>query len=339
MKPPKSLFAAIALFLVGAAVFAGSFQESRVDSGADMVVAAQRFLQALPAEQRAQAVFSYDDPERLNWHFIPRERKGLSIQQMGGKVRKLAHGLLHTGLGNRGYLKAMTVMSLESILHDLEKGSGRFRRDPDLYFFSLFGEPSEHGRWGWRVEGHHLSLNFVVDNGKVASATPTFFGANPAAVESGPQEGLRTLAAEEDLARELLKLLDRGQRDRAVVSDQAPDDIRDAGTTQPPTDAPVGLPVAEMSQRQKQVLLMLVGEYASNLPPDVRGGWLSAVDEAGVENIHFAWAGGPDAGEKHYYRVQGPTFLIEYANVQNNANHVHAIWRNMQGDFGKAIRD
>jgi hypothetical protein len=244
---------------------------------------------------------------------------------------------LHTGLGSRGYLKAVTVMSLESVLHELEGGAGRFRRDPDLYFFSLFGEPSPTGRWGWRVEGHHLALNFVVDGGKVAGATPTFFGANPAEVRTGPRAGLRTLADEEDLARQLLKLLDPQQRASVIIAETAPDDIRDAGTPQPPAGEPAGLAAAKLTARQRQVLLLLVGEYASNLPPGVRAGWLSALKEAGIEKIHFAWAGGAEAGEKHYYRVQGPTFLIEYANVQNDANHIHSVWRNMLGDFGSPV--
>jgi hypothetical protein len=333
MKMPRTFLATLAVVAVSAAVVAGSLREAN-DSGAEMVVAAQRFVAALSLEQKSQALFSFDDPERLNWHFIPRERKGLSIKQMGAPVRKLAHGLLHSGLGRHGYTKAVTVMSLEAILHELERGAGRFRRDPDLYFFSLFGEPANQGRWGWRVEGHHLSLNYVVEDGRVKSATPTFFGANPAEVRSGPRSGLKTLAVEEELARDILNMLDDSQRRRALIAETAPDDVRAANTPQPPADAPAGLPAGAMSERQQQALLMLVGEYAANLPPDIRSGWLDDIERAGLENIHFAWAGGATAGQGHYYRIQGPTFLIEYANVQNDANHIHSVWRNMQGDFG-----
>jgi hypothetical protein len=229
-------------------------------------------------------------------------------------------------------LKAVTIMSLESILHDLEQGRGP-ARDPELYFFSVFGEPNERGTWGWRVEGHHLSLNFVVKDGMVASATPAFFGANPAEAKTGPRAGVRTLAEEEDLARQLVQMLDADGKKAAVMGEEVPRDIRGANTPQPPNDGPVGLAAAKMTDRQRSVLLMLVGEYANNLPQDVATALVEEIERAGTDKIHFAWTGATERGTPHYYRVQGPTFLIEYINAQNDANHIHSVWRNVLGDF------
>ncbi|MHC5539530.1 DUF3500 domain-containing protein, partial [Singulisphaera rosea] len=185
---PSLLLAAIGV--VGLALWANAYVDQTANR---MSTAANRLLAALDKSQTAKLSFEFGSPERLNWHFIPRPRKGLPIKEMTPAQQSLAFGLLHTGLGASGYLKATTIMSLEQILLDLEKGSGPVR-DPELYFFTIFGTPGETGRWGWRIEGHHLSLNFTLDGGKIVSATPAFFGANPAEVRQGPRQGLRTLA-------------------------------------------------------------------------------------------------------------------------------------------------
>ncbi|MFO0907771.1 MAG: DUF3500 domain-containing protein [Isosphaeraceae bacterium] len=272
----------------------------------------------------------------INWHFIPRERQGLSIKAMTPAQRSLAFGLLHTGLGASGYLKATTIMSLEQILKDLEKGSGPVR-DPELYFFSVFGKPSDRGKWGWRVEGHHLSLNFTLENGKVVSATPAFFGANPAEVRQGTREGLRTLGDIEDRALRLVQALNDEQKKEAIVEAAAPKDIRAANTPQPPTDEPVGIAFAKLADEQKQALKALVEAYAEGMPGEIGQAWLTEIRDAGPDHVKFAWFGPADRSQPHAYRVQGPTFLIEFNNTQNNANHIHSVWRSMLGDFGVAI--
>ena len=227
-------------------------------------------------------------------------------------------------------------MSLEAILRELEKGSGPIR-DPELYFLTIFGTPTNRGRWGWRVEGHHLSLNFVLEDGKIIAATPAFFGANPAEVRQGPRQGCARLADREDRALRLLQALDENQRKAAMFSPEAPREIRDvtpAHTLQPPTDAAVGVAYADMNGDQRAMLRALLESYALDMPDEVAGAWLGEINRAGFESIRFAWAGPADRSQPHAYRVQGPTFLIEFNNTQNGANHIHSVWRNMLGDFG-----
>jgi hypothetical protein len=328
----KVSLALASLAVIGVALWAGAMMDH---TGNQMAVAADRFLKALDKQQAEQAKFTFDSPERLNWHFIPRPRKGLPIKTMTPEQRALAFGLLHTGVGASGYLKATTIMSLEAVLRDLEQG-GRMVRDPELYYFSIFGEPGS-GKWGWRVEGHHLSLNFALDGGKIISATPAFFGANPAEVRQGPRQGLRTLADIEDRALRLVQALDSDQQKKAVIDDEAPRDVRSANTPQPPTEAPVGIVAGDLRPEQKEMLKVLVETYAEEMPPEVAQAWLDEIRTAGPEKILFAWFGPTDRSQGHAYRVQGPTFLIEFNNTQNGANHIHSFWRNMLGDFGIAM--
>lgn len=330
MRGIKPSLALAAFGVVGLAVWAGAFYET---AAGQMATAAGRVLSALDKDQLAGASFTFDSPERLNWHFIPRERKGLSIKTMTPAQRALTFGLLHTGLGASGYLKATTIMSLEQILLELEKGSGP-TRDPELYFLTVFGKPSNRGRWGWRVEGHHLSLNFTIDEGKIVSATPIFFGSNPGEVRQGPREGLRVLAEIEDRALRLVQALTDDQKKDAVVDATAPKEIRAANAPQPPTDGAVGIAFAELDDSQKGMLKALVEAYSDDLPPEVARAWHAEIVQAGTDGVKFAWFGAADRLQPHAYRVQGPTFLIEFNNTQNNANHVHSVWRNMLGDFG-----
>lgn len=305
-------------------------------SGLAMTQAAQKFLASLSPEQKAQATFKFDDAERLNWHFIPRPRKGLPLKDMTGAALQAAQDLAASGLTKAGYDQVLNIMSLEDVLYLIEEGTPqerREKRDPRKYYFSVFGTPSESGTWGWRLEGHHLSLNYTIENGVVASSTPEFYGTNPAVIEAGPGRSIRVLGPEEDLARQILKLCSGDQVKAAHLDPKAPDDIRGANIAQPDTSAPVGLPAEKMNDDQKKILAALLDEYLKNMPADVSRRRLEALKKAGFEKIYFAWWGGSERNERHYYRVQGPTFLIEYNNTQNNANHVHAVWRDMAGDF------
>ena len=330
MRGMKPSLALAALIVVGTAFWAGAYVDQ---TGSRMATAANRFLSALSQEERGRATFEFNAPERLNWHFIPRERKGLPIKEMGPEDRPLAFGLIESGLGASGFLKATTIMSLEQVLLDIEKGSGAVR-DPERYFLTIFGTPSDQGKWGWRVEGHHLSLNFTLEDGKIVSATPAFFGANPAEVRSGPRQGLRALADNEDRALRLLQALNADQRKKAIVETEAPKDIRAANSAQPPTDAAVGIAYGDLDEDQREMFRALVESYAADMPPQVATAWIKEIKDAGPEKVQFAWFGAPDRSQGHAYRVQGPTFLIEFNNTQNNANHVHGVWRNMLGDFG-----
>jgi hypothetical protein len=330
MRGLKPSVALAAVGVVGLAVWAGAIVDR---TGSQMATAADRYLAALTEDQKAQGTFPFDASERLNWHFIPRERKGLPIKVMTPAQRALAFGLIHTGLGASGYLRATTIMSLEEVLRDLERGTGPVR-DPELYFVSIFGKPSDSERWGWRVEGHHLSLNFALEGGQIVSATPAFFGANPAEVRQGPRQGLRTLGEIEDRALRLLQALDSEQQKIAVISPEAPRDIRAANTPQPPTAAAEGIASAQLTEAQRPMLRALIETYAQDMPAEVGKAWLDEIRRAGSDAIRFAWSGPADRNQPHSYRVQGPTFLIEFNNTQNNANHIHSVWRNMLGDFG-----
>lgn len=304
-------------------------------ASANMAQMAENFWAALTPELQAKAGFPFDNEERFNWHFIPRERKGITWNDMSPAQQALAHAFLASGLSQSGYEKAVTIMSLDQILKDIEKGKGP-KRDPNNYAFSIFGTPGEHSTWGWRVEGHHLSLNFTISNGH-AVAGPVFFGSNPAEVRDGPRKGLRVLGVEEDLGRELIKSLDDQQRKKAIIQTKAPNEIITGNSRKANPGPPVGIPAAELNPQQKKLLMTLVENYAYRLRPELADQDLAKIDKAGFENIHFAWAGGLEPGQGHYYRLHGPTFLVEFDNTQNNANHIHTVWRDSANDFGEDL--
>lgn len=303
----------------------------------EMAAAANYFLAALTPEQRAKATFELKSDERLNWHFIPKERKGIPLKELTSAQRHLAHALLSSGLSQRGYAKATTIMSLEQVLAELEGPSRNFPRDPELYFVSIFGQPDAKGTWGWRWEGHHLAMNFTVVKGEFIASAPNFLGANPAEVRTGPRKGLRVLAAEEDHARQLVKSLNDDQRKVAVYTNVAPKDIITGADRKARALSPEGLAASKMTKDQRTLLLTLLKEYVYRVRPDVADKDLAKIEQAGLDKVHFAWAGSLEPGKGDYYRVQGPTFLLEYDNTQNGANHIHAVWRDFNGDFGEDI--
>lgn len=295
--------------------------------------AANALLNTLSAEQKGKAVFSFNDEERLNWHFIPRERKGLSYKLMTPEQRPLAMALLNSSLSQQGFIKATSIMSLEEILKRQENNTPPGRRDPENYFYSIFGTPSESGTWGFRLEGHHVALNFTIVDNKVSSS-PMFFGTNPADVKEGPRKGLRVLGHEEDLGRELVQSLTPEQRKVAVLSDVALKDIITMASRKAALEGqPSGLSAAKMNAKQRALLQNLLEEYANNVPEQGAAARREQIKKAGT-NLNFAWTGGLAKGEGHYYRVQAPAFLVEYDNTQNDNNHVHAVWRDFNGDFG-----
>jgi hypothetical protein len=304
----------------------------RLTSSSLMAEAANRFLAALTPEQRAKATFAFEEDERQNWHFVPVERKGLALRDMTSAQKHLATALLSAGLSQQGYLKAESVMSLEDVLRVIEHGTGP-ERDPEKYYVSIFGTPSTGGTWGYRVEGHHLSQNYTVVGGHVAGA-PSFFGANPAEVKEGPRKGLRVHGTEEDLGRAVIQALDPEQRKVAIVDPQAYKDILTFESRQAALKGqPSGLQASKMSARQLELLMALLEEYTRNMPDQIAEAREEQIRKAG-KDIYFAWAGGTEKGEPHYYRVQTASFLIEYDDTQNNANHIHSVWRDFNGDFG-----
>jgi hypothetical protein len=301
-----------------------------------MVQTAEAFLNSLAPEQRKTAQFPFDHDERFDWHYVPRHRLGLALKDMTADQQALALAFLEAGLSQSGYWKSTTIMKLETVLREIE--SFGFGRDPEKYFFSFFGPPSENGTWGWRVEGHHLSLNFTIVKGHLFATAPRFLGANPAKVPTaGELSGLRTLAGEEDLARELLNSLTPGQQQKAVFREQAYRDIVTGAEEAVSPSAPVGISAAELDGAQRNLLERLIDEYVATMPPEIARQRLAAIRSGGLDQIHFGWAGAGKPGRPHYYRIQGPAFLIEYDNVQNGANHIHTVWRDFDGDFGRDL--
>lgn len=302
----------------------------------EMAAAAHQFLVTLDPEQKATATFEFADPERLNWHFIPRERKGLSWKAMNPAQQRLAFALLSTALSSRGFGKVTTIMSLEQILREIEKGKGPLR-DEERYYLSIFNEPSTGSTWGWRVEGHHLSLNVTLVDGTHVVVTPSFLGTNPAEVREGSRAGLRVLAAEEDLGRELIKSLTAAQRAQALLPQAAPKDVLLTPGKRVTRLKPEGIAADQLQPEQKELLRFLVSEYLRNYRPALADLDWHRIESNGWNQVYFAWAGDLERGAPHYYRVQGPTFVLEYDNTQNDANHVHALWRDATNDFGEDL--
>jgi hypothetical protein len=297
--------------------------------------AAEAFLASLSAEQRAAARFSFGDEERLNWHFVPRERRGLPLRDMTEGQRELARALLRTGLSAQGIRKVDDIISLELVLREM--GGDPRVRNPELYFISIFGDPSWTGPWGWRFEGHHLSLNYTVVDGAPLAWAPAFLGANPAEVRAGSRSGLRALASEEDLARDLVRSLDDAQRRQALVHVEAPSDILTGNALDIDPLQPAGISITDLRPRQVDQLVRLIDEYLGRMSDELAASRRARIEASDLSRIAFAWAGSLEAGEPHYYRIQGPSFLVEYDNTQNNANHVHSVWRDFHGDFGRDL--
>ena len=302
----------------------------------DMAEYARDFLRSLHVEGQKLANLAFDDENRYDWHYFPRmgERQGIPYKSMTVPQSQLGHRLMSTALSHDGMSKALGVMYLDQILWEIERTE---MRDSELYYVTVFGDPSNEGNWGWRVEGHHLSLNVTIQDGEVISTSPIFMGANPARVRDGAQAGMEVLASEQELARRLLHLFDDEQREVVVYANRPSEDIETREIVQVEPGPPRGLSVREMTEAQSDLLIQLIEEYAYRIRPELADAEMAEIRRAGVEEIHFGWAGGNKFGEPHYYRIQGPTFLIEYDNQQNGANHIHSVWRDLTGDFGQDL--
>ena len=304
-----------------------------------MTHAASNFLDVLSPTMRERANLPFEGNERFRWHYIPIEmweRQGVSLKELNTKQQESAFALMESGLSPDGYKKARAIINLETILGEIEKTDGdrRLERNPEFYFFTVFGDPTGNGAWGWRAEGHHVSLNFTVVNRELISPNPFFFGSNPAEVPDGDNKGLRVLYAEEDLARQLLTSLTPYQKTIAVIEADAPSDILTRNAPKVEFDAVEGLPVETMQTHQRDLLIQVVHEYIDRLPEEIATIERRKLRESSVNDIHFAWAGGEERRMPHYYRIHGPFFFVEYDNTQNNANHVHSVWRHIEDDFG-----
>ena len=289
------------------------------------------FLDALGPELRRKAVFPFDTEERRDWHYIPKRRNGVPLKAMNEVQRSAAKALLRAGLSERGYSRAEDIMWLETVLAKTERDPETY--GPHNYVFSVFGDPAGQGPWGWRVDGHHLSLNFTHTPGEVA-VTPTFFGANPATVEHGDHAGLRVLGAEEDLGRELIRGLPEDERATAIIASKAFKDIVADPGREDSLRVPKGLALGAMSHAYRDLVMRLIEEFVGTMRPDAAEMERARIRERGLEYIHFGWAGSLEPRRPHYWRLHGPNLLIEYDNTQNEANHIHSVWHDPGRDFG-----
>lgn len=304
----------------------------------DMHNAVENFVNLLDKNQKIQAQYSYDHLERYVWNYIPlNDRKGLSLNEMNPAQKAAAIALMKTALSDEGYKKATSIMQLEKVLKQIENRPATDNyRDTGKYYFAIFGEPSNSSIWGWRLDGHHLSLNFSIDSNKIVAGTPSFFGANPAVVLTGPQKGLEILKKENELSFKLLHLLNKGQLGKAMIDSIAPGDIITKANRQALIKEPQGISFGEMTTNQKNVFIQLLSLYIHRYTHLFAAGMMKDIETAGMEKLLFAWAGSTEDGPGHprYYRIQGPTIIIEYDNTQNNGNHVHTIIRDLKNDFG-----
>jgi len=329
----RPLFLIVLLTSVGTA----ATNDSQTATGRAMAQAATAFLNDLNAEQRSQATFDFKEDSRFEFRYTPRTRSGLPLKQMNARQRARAHALVKTGLSMRGYASAAAIIDLEKVLRQSDFWPMRFRRDPDLYFVSIYGAPGRKEPWGWKFEGHHLSVNFTIVDGKPIAFAPAFFGSNPAVVRDGALAGKRALREEDQSARSLMAAFDKAQLAKVIFSATAPGEMLTAENREATLLAPAGITYGSMTSPQKRLFEKVLDAYLGRVAPDLARIRLEALQRAGMDSITFGWAGSLDVGKPHYYRVQGPTFLIEYDNVQNNANHVHSVWRDFDGDFGRDL--
>ena len=304
----------------------------------DMVTAANRFVTMLDAAQKAKALYPFDAEERYNFHFFPKEdRKGIAMDELNAAEKAAALNLMKSCLSETAVKKVQDIMDLETVLKALEhRKPDDHYRDPGHYYFTVFGVPGPTTIWGWRLEGHHVSFNFSADENKLVSGTPGFLGANPAIVPDGPQKGKQVLKEETDDGYTLLQSLSEDQLKKAVITTTAPNEIITFVSRKAMIEHPAGIRYAELTPRQQQYVLQLVNVYVHRYTRLFADTMLKEIQNAGLDQLWFAWAGDtqPGIGHPHYYRIQGPTIIIEYDNTQNNANHIHTVVRDLQHDFG-----
>lgn len=296
------------------------------------------FVGSLSREQQQRMMFTFNDGERFRWHFVPMQRNGLPIGELSDDQRAALFDILKSSLSEQGFRKATGVIELESILRQVEgRSSSDSYRNPARYFVSIFGDPASNNPWGWRLEGHHLSLNFTTINGLLQSGTPSFLGANPAVVPSGPSKGHELLKDETHMAFALVNALSPEQLAIARFADRAPFDILSGNRLKAGTLEPAGIGYAKLTVSQQKMFMQLLDVYVKNYQFGFSSALMDKIRKAGIENLSFAWAGSLQPGAGHYYRIQGPMLLIEYDNTQNGANHVHSVVRDLTNDFAEDI--
>lgn len=298
---------------------------------------AVEFLNSLSEGQREKALFPFNDESKTSWHFLPGAswpRSGIQLHELSHQQTHLFSELLKSFLGTTGYDKTQKIIELENVLAEIQ-GRPDYR-DPGKYYIAFYGDPENDSLWAWSFEGHHLSLNFSILNNNVSIA-PRFMGANPATIREGNRKGERTLAREEDLGYALLNDLSENQKLNAIFQETAFRGIVTSNESEIVPPKPVGIRMDDLNMKQQIILADIISEYLSSMPPELAKERMENLKEEEFDNIRFGWAGSQEKGKPHYYRVQGRSFLIELDNTQNNGNHIHSVWRDFDGDFGRDL--
>lgn len=339
MKPIIIIF----LFITGSFLSCQSQSNNNTTSSSDgknlsgISAVANDFLKMLSTKQKEKIQFDFDGNERYNWHYIPKSRKGVPLKELSESQQKMAMRLLRTALSDTGFKKTTAIIQLEGILRDVEgRPANDEYRDPTNYYFSIFGSPATDSIWGWRLEGHHISLNFSVKDNLLVAGTPGFLGSNPAVVLSGPEKGKHILKDETELGFALLHSLDANLLQKAIVDKEAPSEIITGASRKAMIENPQGILYGELNSSQQKIFMQLLSIYIHRYTRLFAMNMMKEIEAKGLNNLRFAWAGAqqPGVGNPHYYRIQGPTIIIEYDNTQNNANHIHTVIRDLENDFG-----
>ncbi|MDX2048818.1 MAG: DUF3500 domain-containing protein [Chitinophagaceae bacterium] len=337
-KQKRWVIAVCAISFIVCSAFYGIPGYLKYRSSKKMTEAAKGFIASLAEDQKPRTIGNFDDRLRDDWEFYPRARKGLSLKDMTLEQRRAAHTLLQSGLSSYGYLKVNTIMGMEPVLKAIEAREGirqNVVRDEELYFIAIFGTPGTKEPWGWRIEGHHVSVHFTIADGEIIANTPLGFGSSPAEVREGTKAGFRPFAGEEDKARELLLTLNAKQKAIAIFDSlKTPGDLLTMSKIKVEPLKPVGINYNALNAEQKELLMILIDEYLNRMPEDIAKARREKLVKEGYANLYFGWAGGEKFKDAHYYRIQGKSFIIEYDNSQTNANHVHSVWRDFEEDFG-----
>jgi hypothetical protein len=302
----------------------------------DLSQSAQRFITSLDAQQQKKAVYTSNSEEKYNWHFFPKnDRKGIPVGELNAEQKKAAQELMIACFSDSGSKKVNEIMGLEAVLKSLEgRNADDPYRDAGKYYFTIFGKPDPKSSWGWRLEGHHLSFSFTSKNNKLVSATPGFIGANPAIVKEGPHKGKEPLKQETEKGFALVNSLSKQQLGLALIGDKALPDIVTFVSRRAYIEKPQGILYNFLNKDQQEKMLELIEIYVRRYTKLFADEMMSEIKAAGLDKLQFAWAGSLQPGAGHYYRIQGPTIIIEYDNTQDNANHIHSVLRDLKHDFG-----
>lgn len=299
---------------------------------------ARRLIEVTPADQRGELLQPFTEEARSDWHYTPRRRSGIPWRDMNAAQRDATLSLLRSALTSAGLDQVRAIMALEIALKQIETFG--WSRDPENYALSIFGTPGPSGFWGFRIEGHHLSLHFTLSGERFVATLPQFMGANPAVAPrdfepGGPRKGARVLGKPEDLARALMTKLRGPQRAAALFDVRPYGDIVTGNAEKVSPLAPVGVKWDDLTASEQAALLELIVTFAEHLRADLADARLARVRAGGTSSIRFGWAGSLDPGKPYYFRIQGATFLIEFDN--SGGNHIHSVWRDFQGDFGRDV--